>query len=117
MIGVNKIDMNRSEKAKWIGEVKPKNSGDHVIDPEKLSAPFGGNKSLSRFFCSGCGNMVEINNPTVKHLVAVMNLRTMPNVTGKYFQVGSCPNCGTSSTGGPFFTGVSLRDLPAVSGQ
>jgi len=94
-------------KNNFFGKVKHKQNGPHEINLQLLLAPFEGDETNARYFCTGCGNYVEINDYGLGILAKAAKISKPSDMKGKYIETTKCGICNSGHEG------VKFKDIPS----
>jgi len=93
-------------KKEIFGQVKKlPATGDHVIDEERIIAPFEDDDSVIRTFCKGCGTILEISSGGTENLAVLAGIIVPDPVENHFFESERCIACADD------FDEVELKQL------
>ena len=70
---------------------KSEPTGNHVLQKEQLFAAIDDPEASGRFFCTGCGALLEVNQNGLQALCNIAGVK--PDSGIKFFQVDRCIVC------------------------
>jgi len=88
------VNQKNDFKKYLFGAVKKREAkGGYHLNPKMLMAPFEGETSIAKYFCTGCGILTEVNETGAKVLAAQAGFSNLEKFNNIYFEVLRCPLC------------------------